>query len=173
MQKTKEKFKIVLTGGGTAGHVMPHIALLPTFIKKNWIVLYIGGIGLEKEMIENVGISYKKIATGKLRRYFSWQNFFDLFKVFLGFFQSLYHLYIFKPNVVFSKGGFVSVPVCFAARVLKIPVVTHESDLTPGLANKMIAKVASAVLYAFSDTKKYSAWSSDFWRYKTKYSIWT
>ena len=155
MNKKKKSLKIVLTGGGTAGHIMPHIALLPMMKKKNWKILYIGGAGLEKEIIKKTGLSYKQISTGKLRRYFSIDNFIDIFKVTIGFFQSIYYLYFFKPQLVFSKGGFVSVPVCFAAKVLDIPIITHESDLTPGLANKLIAKVSKVIFYAFTDTKKY------------------
>ena len=153
--KLSEKTKLVLTGGGTAGHVMPHLALLPAMKKRSWELFYIGTNGIEKSLIEKEGLPFYTIKAGKLRRHFSFQNFFDVFKVFWGTFQSLYYLLKIKPDLVFSKGGFVSVPVCFAAALLRIPVVTHESDVTPGLANRLIMKVAGKILYSFPETKNY------------------
>lgn len=153
--EVKSEVKIVMTGGGTAGHVVPHLALLPELRKKNWVPYYIGSSGIEKQMIEGVQIPFFTISAGKLRRYFSVQNFFDIFKVVLGFVQSFIYLSKIKPQVVFSKGGFVSVPVAYAAWVLGIPVVTHESDLTPGLANKLVKKICRKILFTFPETEKY------------------
>ncbi len=149
------KLKIVLTGGGTAGHVMPHLALLPEMKKRSWHVFYIGTSRIEKHLISECSIPFYTICAGKLRRYFSIENFLDLFKCGVGFFQSLYYLLRLKPDLVFSKGGYVSVPVCLAAKVLGIPVATHESDVTPGLANKIIIKVAHKIFYSFPQSKKY------------------
>lgn len=146
---------LALTGGGTAGHVMPHIALLPHFSQAGYEVVYIGGDHIEKKLAAEYGVPFLQIATGKLRRYFSWQNFVDLFRIGWGFLQSLVHLWRTKPQAVFSKGGFVSVPVCYAAYCLGIPVITHESDFTPGLANKLLAPVVQTTLVCFADTQKF------------------
>lgn len=149
------KLKIVLTGGGTAGHVMPHLALLPEMKKRSWHVLYIGTSRIEKHLISGHGVPFYTISAGKLRRYFSLENFLDLFKCGIGFFQSLYYLLRLKPDLVFSKGGYVSVPVCLAAKMLRIPVATHESDVTPGLANRIITRVAHKIFYSFPQSKNY------------------
>ena len=136
--------KIVLTGGGTAGHVTPNIAMFPALKEAGYEILYIGSKkGMEKKMIEKEGIPYKGISSGKLRRYFDIKNFIDPFKVVHGYFEAKRFLRKEKPNVVFSKGGFVSAPVVLAAKSLKIPAIIHESDMTPGLANKIAAKGAS------------------------------
>lgn len=158
--KSSESHTLVLTGGGTAGHVMPHIALLPHFAKAGYTTVYIGGDHIEKKLAAEHGIPFRQIATGKLRRYFSWQNFVDIFRIVLGFFQSLGHLRKLRPAAVFSKGGFVSVPVCYAAYCLGIPVITHESDFTPGLANKLLAPVVKTTLVCFADTQKFVKGSS-------------
>lgn len=150
-----QKPLLVLTGGGTAGHVMPHIALLPYFADAGYDVIYIGGDHIEKKLAAEHGIRFYQIATGKLRRYFSWQNFVDIFRIGWGFIQSLLHLSKTRPGAVFSKGGFVSVPVCYAAYLLGIPVITHESDFTPGLANKLLAPVVKTTLVCFDDTRKF------------------
>ncbi len=146
---------LALTGGGTAGHVMAHIALLSELKKRNFKPIYIGGNGVEKSIAQEYKIPFFEIKTGKLRRYFSWQNFIDPFKVIWGFFEALRILSKQKVDVVFSKGGFVSVPVCLAAWFLRIPVVTHESDYTPGLANKIIARISKVILFAFPETEVY------------------
>ena len=118
--------KIVLTGGGTAGHVTPNIALLPTLKKLGYEVSYIGSYnGIEKKLITEQGISYSGIDSGKLRRYFDWKNFSDPFRVLHGYFQAKRILKRTKPDVVFSKGGFVSVPVVRAAASLHIPTIIH------------------------------------------------
>lgn len=145
------KPRIVLTGGGTAGHVMPHLAMLDAY--KEFEVHYIGGKGVEKKLVTEAGVSFHEISTGKLRRYFSVENFKDLFRIVLGFLQSLQILLELRPKFIFSKGGFVSVPVAWAGACLRIPVVTHESDLTPGLATKLILPFAKKVFYTFEETR--------------------
>ena len=148
--------KIVLTGGGTAGHVTPNIALLPKLKELNYEIYYIGSYtGMEKQLIEEQNIPYYGISSGKLRRYFDIKNFSDPFKVVKGFTQAVSLLRKLKPNVVFSKGGFVSVPVILAARFLHIPAVIHESDFTPGLANKIAIPAATKVCCNFPETLSY------------------
>ena len=131
--------KIVLTGGGTMGHVTPNLALLPHLLAAGYEVHYIGTEnGMEAEKLRNVpGVIYHGVKTGKLRRYFDWKNFTDPFRVAAGAFQSAHLMGKIKPDVCFSKGGFVAVPVVFGAWLHHVPVVCHESDLTPGLANKL------------------------------------
>ena len=155
MSSGRRSLRIVLTGGGTAGHVMPHIALLPMMRDNGWEVSYIGSSGIEEQLSSRAKIDYYRIPTGKLRRYWSWQNFTDLFRIVAGIFKSWWLLGGIKPDVVFSKGGFVSVPVAFAAWVRQIPVVTHESDLTPGLATRLLAPVCRSILCAFEQTVRY------------------
>lgn len=151
----KDRNLIVLTGGGTAGHVMPHLALLPSFIDRHWQVAYIGSKGIEKKLMREAGVKFYTIQVGKLRRYFSIDNFIDLFRLALGFFQSFLILVRIRPQLIFSKGGFVSVPVAVAGRILGIPVITHESDLTPGLANRIISRFSTQMLYSFPETKRF------------------
>ena len=148
--------RIVLTGGGTAGHVTPNIALLPRLHELGYDVQYIGSYdGIEKKLIEELGVPYHGIASGKLRRYFDWKNFSDPFRVMKGFFQSKKLLKQLKPDIIFSKGGFVSVPVVQAAKQLHIPVIIHESDMTPGLANKLALPAATKVCCNFPETVPY------------------
>lgn len=148
--------KIVFTGGGTAGHVTPNIALIQTLTDLGWQCLYIGSnTGIEKKLIEPLNIKFYGIATGKLRRYFSWQNFIDPFKIFYGMLQSLLLLSKSKPELVFSKGGFVSFPVVFAAWLKRIPVIAHESDMTPGLATKLSFPFVRHLCINFEKTKQY------------------
>ena len=145
--------KIVLTGGGTAGHVTPNIALLPHLKDKGYEISYIGSYeGIEKRLITDYEIPYYGISTGKLRRYFDPKNFTDPFRVIKGFAEAKKILKEIKPDVVFSKGGFVSVPVVRAAAALKIPCIIHESDMTPGLANKLCIPVAKKVCCNFPET---------------------
>lgn len=147
--------KIVLTGGGTAGHVTPNIALLPSLKEAGYEIFYIGSYeGIEKGLIEDQGIPYRGIATGKLRRYFDLKNFSDIFRVIKGYNEAKKILAEIKPDVVFSKGGFVSVPVVRAAAKLKIPCILHESDMTPGLANKLCIPVATKICCNFPETVK-------------------
>lgn len=145
--------RIVLTGGGTAGHVTPNIALLPKLRELNFDVHYIGSYdGIEKKLIEDFKVPYYGISTGKLRRYFDVKNFSDPFRVIKGFAEAKKILKTLKPDVVFSKGGFVSVPVVRAAASLNIPCIIHESDMTPGLANKLCIPVATKVCCNFPET---------------------
>ena len=147
--------RIVLTGGGTAGHVTPNLALLPLLKAHGYEVRYIGSKnGMEKQLVEDAGIPYDGISSGKLRRYFDWKNFTDPFRVLKGFGEAKKLLKTYKPDVVFSKGGFVSVPVIFAAKKCKIPAVIHESDMTPGLANKLSIPSAAKVCCNFPETLK-------------------
>lgn len=148
--------KIVMTGGGTAGHVTPNIALIPALQKEGYEISYIGSYeGIEKRLIEEQHITYHGISSGKLRRYFDPKNFSDPFKVLKGYYQSIRLLKKIKPDVVFSKGGFVSVPVVLAAKHCKIPAIIHESDITPGLANKLAIPSATKVCCNFPETLKY------------------
>lgn len=145
--------RIVLTGGGTAGHVTPNIALLPRLKELGYEIHYIGSYdGIEKKLIEELQIPYYGISSGKLRRYFDVKNFTDPFKVLKGFREARHTLAEIRPNVLFSKGGFVSVPVVLAAKRLHIPVIIHESDLTPGLANKICIPSAAKVCCNFPET---------------------
>jgi len=147
--------KIVLTGGGTAGHVNPHFALLPHLQKNGWDVHYIGSHdGIERQLVGEQ-IPYYPISAGKLRRYFDLKNFSDPFRVLKGLVDSLKILRKIKPQVVFSKGGFVTVPVVMAAWLLKIPVILHESDLTPGLANRLSLPFAKEICLTFPETLDY------------------
>lgn len=148
--------KILLTGGGTAGHVTPNIALLPHLKDAGYEISYVGSYnGMEKELIEAQNIPYYGISSGKLRRYFDPKNFSDPFKVIKGLGQAIRLIHKLKPNVIFSKGGFVSVPVILAARICHVPAIIHESDLTPGLANKIAIPSATKVCCNFPETLKY------------------
>lgn len=144
---------IIFTGGGTAGHVTPNLALMERLDRTEWNVHYIGTKeGIERELIGGrEDVVYHEIAWGKLRRYFSFRNFTDPFRVIKGYFQSQKIIKTVKPDVVFSKGGFVSVPVVAAAKG-KCPVIAHESDYTPGLANKLAGRFCTTVCVTFSDT---------------------
>ena len=145
--------RIVLTGGGTAGHVTPNMALIPTLIDKGYDIHYIGSYdGIEKKLIEEMGIPYHGISTGKLRRYLDIKNFSDPFRVIKGFSEAKSLMKELKPDVVFSKGGFVSVPVVLAASSKKVPSIIHESDMTPGLANKICIPKASKICCNFPET---------------------
>ncbi|MCR5744062.1 MAG: undecaprenyldiphospho-muramoylpentapeptide beta-N-acetylglucosaminyltransferase [Lachnospiraceae bacterium] len=144
--------KIVLTGGGTAGHVTPHIALLPSLREADFDIRYIGSYeGIEKTLMEQEGIAYDGVATGKFRRYFDWKNFSDPFQVIKGYFEAKKLIKEYDPDVVFSKGGFVAVPVVWAAAGCHIPVVIHESDMSPGLANKLCIKKAYKICANFPE----------------------
>lgn len=145
--------RIILTGGGTAGHVTPNIALLPRLQELGYDIQYIGSYeGIEKDLIEPFGVPYHGISSGKLRRYFSLQNFSDPFRVLKGFSEANKLIRELKPDVIFSKGGFVSVPVVLAGKKNKVPVVIHESDMTPGLANKISIPSATKVCCNFPET---------------------
>lgn len=148
--------KIILTGGGTAGHVTPNLALLPALQKEEFEIHYIGSYnGIERRLIEETGIPYQGISSGKLRRYFDIKNFSDPLRVIKGYAEAKKIIKKFKPDVVFSKGGFVAVPVVLAAKHYKIPTIIHESDMTPGLANKICIPSAKKVCCNFPETLKY------------------
>ncbi len=148
--------KIILTGGGTAGHVTPNLALIPSLRELGYEIRYIGSYeGIEKKLIENAQIPYDGISSGKLRRYFDLKNFSDPFRVVKGYGEARKLLKKYKPDVVFSKGGFVAVPVVLAARHYGIPAIIHESDMTPGLANKLCIPSAKKVCCNFPETLQY------------------
>ena len=145
--------RIILTGGGTAGHVTPNMALMPELKKHGYDIQYIGSYdGMEKKLIEDMGIPYHGISSGKLRRYFSVQNFTDPFRVLKGFGEAKRLIKELQPDVIFSKGGFVSVPVVLAGKHNKVPTIIHESDMTPGLANKIAIPSATKVCCNFPET---------------------
>ncbi len=157
MRHKKNKNSIVFTGGGTGGHIFPGLAVADELSDLTTVPLYwIGSSsGMDRSIVEkNKNITrFFGVPAGKLRRYFSLQNVLDVFKIFAGFCASFFHLLFLKPAVVFSKGGFVSVPVCFAAALLKIPVYTHECDFSAGLATKLNSLVASHILVSYEETK--------------------
>lgn len=145
--------RIILTGGGTAGHVTPNIALLPRLKELQYDIHYIGSYqGIEKELIEPFGIPYHGISTGKLRRYLSARNLTDPFRVLKGLGEARRLIKILDPDVIFSKGGFVSVPVVLAGKKRHVPTIIHESDMTPGLANKLSLSAATKVCCNFPET---------------------
>lgn len=151
---------VLLTGGGTAGHVSVNEALIPVFDELGYEIHYIGSKdGIEKEVIQgrHQQVIYHEIQSGKLRRYFSLKNFTDPFRVGIGLLQALVIIRKLKPELIFSKGGFVSVPVAFAGRLTKTPVVIHESDVTPGLANKLALPFSNHIFTVFEKTLQYVA----------------
>jgi len=148
--------KIVLTGGGTAGHVTPNLALIPALKQQGYDIIYIGSEqGMEKGLIEKANITYYGIPTGKLRRYLSAKNITDIFRVVSGIKQATALIKKIKPDIVFSKGGFVAVPVVLGAKFNKVPVIIHESDITPGLANRIAMPFAKKVCTTFPETLEY------------------
>ncbi|MCG5102049.1 undecaprenyldiphospho-muramoylpentapeptide beta-N-acetylglucosaminyltransferase [Oceanobacillus alkalisoli] len=153
----KNDKRILFTGGGTAGHVIVNLALIPVYQQAGWEIDYIGSYeGIERDLIEPLGgVTYHPISTGKLRRYMSIENFKDPFKVLKGTMQAYRIIGNRKPSVIFSKGGFVSVPVVIAAKLRGVPAVIHESDYTPGLANKLSIPFAKKVLATFEETLEF------------------
>ncbi|OUB14297.1 UDP-N-acetylglucosamine--N-acetylmuramyl-(pentapeptide) pyrophosphoryl-undecaprenol N-acetylglucosamine transferase [Bacillus thuringiensis serovar yunnanensis] len=144
--------KIIFTGGGTAGHVMVNVAIIPELVKLNWDIEYIGSEhGIERNLITDV--KYHKISTGKLRRYWDWNNLKDPFKVIKGSLQSYKLIKKARPNVIFSAGGFVSVPVVLGAWLNRVPIIIREPDSTIGLANKIAIPFAEKLCITFPDTK--------------------
>lgn len=152
-----QRKRILFTGGGTAGHVIVNLALIPAFQKDGWEIDYIGSKdGIERKLIEQLeGVAYYPVSTGKLRRYMSKENFKDPFKVMKGTLQAWRIIGKRKPAVIFSKGGFVSVPVLLASKMRGVPAVVHESDFTPGLANKIAMPFAKKILATFPETMQY------------------
>ena len=148
--------RIVLTGGGTTGHVTPNLALIDPLEQSGWRIDYIGSEqGIERTMMEKEGIAYHAIRTGKLHRYLTWKNILAPFQVMKGIVQAFQHLRRLRPDVVFSKGGFVAFPVVLSAWLLKIPVIAHESDLTPGLANRLCFPFVNQLCLAFAGTQQH------------------
>lgn len=148
--------KIILTGGGTAGHVTPNLALIPSLQKLGYEIRYIGSYtGIERTLMERANIPYDGISSGKLRRYFDKQNFSDPIRILKGYKEALKLMKTHKPDVVFSKGGYVAVPVVLAAKHYKVPTIIHESDMTPGLANKLCIPSAKKVCCNFPETLPY------------------
>lgn len=146
--------KVVLTGGGTAGHVMGNLAILPGLRERGYDIAYIGSEqGIERELILKKQLPYYPISSGKLRRYPSWENFKDVFRVLKGIGDAKAALKAIQPDLIFSKGGYVTVPVAIAAGQLKIPFIGHESDITPGLANKLASRYARKMLVTFPETR--------------------
>lgn len=144
---------IILTGGGTAGHVTPNIALIPRLLDAGFQIDYIGSYeGIEKSLMSDFDVPYHGISSGKLRRYFDFKNFTDPFRVLKGFREANQLIKTLQPDVVFSKGGFVSVPVVLAAKRNKVPAIIHESDMTPGLANKLCFSSATKICCNFPET---------------------
>ncbi|MFD2042836.1 undecaprenyldiphospho-muramoylpentapeptide beta-N-acetylglucosaminyltransferase [Ornithinibacillus salinisoli] len=152
-----KKKRILFTGGGTAGHVIVNLALIPVLQREGWKIDYIGSKdGIERQLVEQLDeVTYYPISTGKLRRYMSKENFKDPFKVLKGTLQAARIIGKRKPTIIFSKGGFVSVPVILAAKMRGVPAVIHESDYTPGLANKIAIPFAKKVLATFPETMQY------------------
>ncbi len=147
---------IVFTGGGTAGHVFPAFPVISRLKSRGIQVIWIGSSkGVERGWIEKEGLSFYGVPSGKFRRYFSLKNLTDLFRIFGGFVSSLFFLIRQKPSLVFSKGGFVSVPPVAAARLLGIPVYTHESDVDPGLATRLNLKLGASALLTYEETKEF------------------
>lgn len=145
--------RIILTGGGTAGHVTPNIALIPELQKRGYEIHYVGSKdGIEKKLMEEFDIPYYGISSGKLRRYFDVKNFTDPARILKGYAEAGKIIKKVKPHVIFSKGGFVTVPVVFAAKRKKVPCVLHESDISPGLANRLCIPSAAAVCANFPET---------------------
>ncbi len=149
---------IVLTGGGTAGHVTPNLALIPRLRADGWDIHYIGAANSPEQSLiaQEQGVTFHTVSVGKLRRYFDPKNFTDPFRVIKGVAQASKIIRKLKPNVVFSKGGFVSVPVVYGAAINRVPVVIHESDMTPGLANKLSAPFAKVECCTFPEAVKYT-----------------
>ena len=152
-KSTAPELRIVLTGGVSGGHTYPLIAVARSLRSRSRIpvsLLYIGSRGrIERDAMDGEKIPSKLILTGKMRRYFSVKNFSDPFRVAIGLVQSLWHLFVFMPDAVFAKGGSVSVPVCVAAHLLRIPIVLHDSDAVAGKANLFLARYAARIAIAY------------------------
>ncbi len=146
--------KVLCVGGGTAGHVLPAVPVMERLMAQDHEVAFVGTrSGLERSLLAETGIEVHEIHAGKLRRYWSWQNVTDIGRILLGVVQALVLLVRLKPAVVFSKGGFVSFPVALAAWMTRVPVVAHESDLTPGLANRLVSRFVKTLCVSFPETQ--------------------
>ncbi len=167
MEKNTKKSKIILVGGGTGGSVSPLLAVAEELKKRGWEnFLFIGSSsGPEAGMAAKAGLPFKNISSGKLRRYFDLRNFLDIFKVKIGFWQSLFLLIKERPSIVLSAGSFVAVPVVWAAWFLRIPCLVHQMDIRPGLANLVMAPFAKFVTVTFekslSDYGSKAVWTGN------------
>ena len=147
--------RVLVVGGGTAGHVLPAVPVIQSLLEQDFNVHFVGSrSGLEQRLLADLPVQFHAIFTGKLRRYWSWRNFTDVVLIALGVLQSVALVWRIKPHVVFSKGGFVSFPAVFAAWLLRVPVVAHESDLTPGLANKLVDRFVHTLCISFAQTEQ-------------------
>lgn len=147
---------IVFTGGGTAGHVTPSFAIIRHFQSLGWVVHYVGSTtGMEEALVSPLGVSFHSIPTGKLRRYLSLENLFDVFRILFGIWRAYWLCRRLRPRVVFSKGGYVSFPFVMGAWLNRVPVVAHESDLTPGLANRLAYPFVRRICVTFEQTQRY------------------
>ncbi|WHX50776.1 undecaprenyldiphospho-muramoylpentapeptide beta-N-acetylglucosaminyltransferase [Paenibacillus woosongensis] len=145
--------KIILTGGGTSGHVTPNLSLLPSLLDSGWEIHYFGTQnGIESKIVPRQFVTYHSIKAGKWRRYFDWKNFIDPINVLIGIMQATVQIRKIKPRVIFSKGGYVSVPVVIAGWLNRVPVIAHESDLTPGLANRISTPFVHQLCTSFEET---------------------
>lgn len=158
---TSINYRILLLGGGSGGHVFPLIAVanaLKEKARQDGILLELMVLGngrFMKKAASEVGLSFKLVLAGKLRRYFSPLTLLDIFKIPIGFFQALWHIFWFMPDIVFAKGGYASLPGALAAKLYFIPLFVHESDSTPGLANQILGKLAKTVFISFASSQKY------------------
>lgn len=158
------KKRLLFTGGGTLGHVMPNVPLMKHYQNQGYEVRYIGSYkGAERAFIEDLDLPYSPIRTGKLRRYFDWQNFLDVFNVLIGMLQCLILLIRWRPQIVFSKGGYVALPPVVIAGLLRIPVVIHESDRTPGLTTRLSKRFATKICVAFQHATSFFDASKVHW----------
>jgi UDP-N-acetylglucosamine--N-acetylmuramyl-(pentapeptide) pyrophosphoryl-undecaprenol N-acetylglucosamine transferase len=147
--------RILFTGGGTGGHIYPIVAVKRALEKKGIKFLYVGPNGFANKALKKEGVKCRFILAGKLRRYFSALNFIDLLKVPIGLIQSFWHVFWFMPDVIFSKGGYGSVPVVFVGWLYRVPIIIHESDSVPGLANRILARFAKKIIISFKEAKKH------------------
>lgn len=149
--------KILVTGGGTGGHLIPLLSIVSEIKRRDRSaeLLFVGPKSDFNETLRGAGIEVREVNAGKFRRYFSLENFSDIFKILIGVDESIFHILRFKPDVVFSKGGFASVPAVIAASYVRVPVMTHESDAVPGLANKIIARMAKRIFVSFPESKEH------------------
>ena len=150
--------RILLTGGGTGGHLFPILAVVSAIKKlaaEPVEFLLIGPDDFTQEVITKAGLPFKRILAGKFRRYWSWQNILDLFKIPLGICQALWHVYLFMPDVIFGKGGYASVPAVLVGWLYRIPILIHESDAVPGMANRFLSHLAKRVAVSFKPALKY------------------
>lgn len=148
--QSDKTIKVIITGGGTGGHIMPLLAVAEELRSKKAALLFVGsGLEMEKKAAKKLKIDYKSVLSGKYRRYFAWQNFVDPFRIAIGFFQSLGIILVFKPKVIFAKGGYVTFPAVLAGWVLRVPIITHESDVIMGLANRWEARLAQKICVGY------------------------